>query len=132
MSSKKMIARQVVTQKSCHQMFQHLLQMSVKSKPEQCKKISKQQLEELAEMAAIVVNLAEEMASTTPVSREIMEEKFVQKWVQADPKITLELACALVDKTDSFRLRDIPCLAELIDNHVTEPNGDISMSMLSV
>lgn len=86
-TSKAWTERQVVTAESVHMMVQHVLHEHSKKPVALRKKLSKSQMEELAEQAAIVWNLSVEVKTSVPVPEMTLKDCFLEKWVQGDAKV---------------------------------------------
>ena len=90
--------------------------------------MTKLQLEERSEQAALVLSLADE-AVAAGLPADLVRTAFVDKWIAGDCRIDLEISSAMLDKSDSFVIRQLPTLKDLLDNRANNPNGDIDISI---
>ena len=112
--SKTWSARQVVTKESSHIMFRGVLERFKKLPDLLRKKMSKQQLEVYVETASVLVAFAAE-AVAAGLPDAVVQAEFVEKWVSGDPRISMDMSSAMLEKTDAFSIRDVPCIKELLD-----------------
>lgn len=81
------------------------------------RKLDKNRMEEAANFAALVVHIAKETQNTVPISDEVMQEQFIDKFRNADTRIEMEIQMANTERAANFAPRSIPTLAEIMDTH---------------
>jgi hypothetical protein len=81
--------------------------------------------EALAERAAFIYNVGQELLSIVPVKAELLQQNFYEAWTSGCSQIDTEAQAALMDKAADFDVtKSMPCLRKLIDAHVfTVPVG---------
>ena len=90
-------------------------------------KVSKMELDNLAEACAIVHNLGMEVVNTTPVSQEDIARTFYTPWENGDPKLVADISAVVILKDPKFHPRDVEVLAALINAH--SGGQDMSLRM---
>ena len=80
------------------------------------KKMELSKLEEMAERAAAVINLANEALVEAPIHQDLIKECFINAWASGDEQVDAEVHAALIDKSDTFKATEhIPTLNTLAD-----------------
>ena len=75
------------------------------------KKMELSKLEEMAERAAAVINLANEALLEAPIQQDQVKECFINAWASGDEQVDAEVHAALIDKSDTFKATEhIPTL----------------------
>ena len=78
------------------------------------KKMELSKLEEMAERAAAVINLANEALLEAPIQQDQVKECFINAWASGDEQVDAEVHAALIDKSDTFKATEhIPTLKTL-------------------
>ena len=128
--SKAWTKRQVITKESLRLMRRQICYYN-RSVPHK-HKLTKPDMEARAEKAVVVFNLGLELDALAKVPWTTIEQQFLDKWVQNDPAIELQVSSALIEKADNFKVRDLPCVAALIDERVTPANFQTSSTQALV
>jgi len=131
-NSKKWTNRQVVTKESCRLTFMRLIKRFGTAPVMFRHKLTKHKSEEVSEQTAVFWHLLEEAAADTPVTLATFEAKCAPKWVDADPKLDLEIMSALADKDECFHYKSITCIKELVEGHNATSTADIIMAEKTV
>ena len=90
--------------------------------------MTKLQLEERSEQAAVVLSLADE-AVAAGLPADVVRTALVDKWIAGGCRIDMEIVWALLDNSDSFVTHQLPTLKDLLVNRAHNPNGDIDISI---
>ena len=83
------------------------------------KKVPKKDVEELAEVAAMVDALRLEVLRAAPVPVDRLEKEFVQPFCRGDQAVLLELEIALHEKSEKFTYQQISVLSGLVREHLS-------------
>ena len=65
--------------------------------------------------AACVVNLAQEVLNTVPLSKEQVEKGFIEEWIRNTPSVELEVSMAVREQSSSFKVTDLGAIRALIE-----------------
>ena len=109
--------RQKITTAAVDLMVKHVHSHHDKLHNNMKRAMMKSDCEEVALQAAVCHALVKEVQARLPITDAVMKVKWLDKFEQADAKVTSELAMAIADKNERFTLRDIPTLAEIMDTH---------------
>jgi hypothetical protein len=82
------------------------------------RKKDKNEMITVAERAAAVWNLGQELMAQFPIKPETVKERFYKAWIQGEHSIETDIESALMDKSDRFDLRDLSIFRTLIDEHM--------------
>ena len=87
----------------------------------QQKKLDAQSCEEMAEKAAAIMHIAEEVQRSAPIAQATIQKEWLDVWAQGGHVIDMEIQSALLDKSDDFDpAKHLPSLKVFIDKHVFE------------
>ena len=90
---------------------------------------SKADVEAKLEMCTLAAWLATEAEQLMPLPATMMKDKFLDKVASADPVVEVELMSALQIKDDSYKVRDNPTIASILnDNALNVSSGVASAS----
>ena len=94
------------------------------------KKLEITDTQNMAERAACLLGIAKQLQTEVPVSDAAINEFWINPWKDGSHQIDMELQCALMDKSDSFQIKQVPTLKRIIDQHVfSQPTTDESTNM---
>ena len=82
------------------------------------KKLEMVTMEGLAERAAALWHLAQEIQLVTPLPRELLVEHWLQAWADGSDHVDMELQSMLLDKNDALDISTIPTFKRLLDMHL--------------
>ena len=91
-------------------MVDHINNSHKKCAPVARRKLPKSSVEYIAVQAAVWVNLSHEMLKLMPISSYTLKAQWLDKFREADAKVTTEISMALAEKAEKFHVRDIPSL----------------------
>ena len=95
----------------------HVIQQQREKIPTLRRKWDKSSLEEVTQLAALCISVAEEAISNRPgEGHEAVTEDFLKAFVNNDPMVVLELQAAMHDLSATFKWDDITVLAEIEQN----------------
>ena len=115
--SKRWTALTEVTDESITLCLEHII-IAHKRFPEGCRrKRSRVDMEARAQVAAIVVNVAREFVSTSPVTKDAVWKEFVEEWKAGNPRVEMELQCAMAERSDAFKPHNLQVLTNLLQAH---------------
>ena len=82
------------------------------------RKVDRMQWDRLAEEAACVVHMAEEVLALMPVSPEVLREKWLDAYIQGDQAVSVEVQSAIMGRSAN-NIRDIGTLNGLMTQHAS-------------
>ncbi len=106
-----------ITSESMLLMVRHVHAIHTKQKGCTLKKESRGSIEEIAQMAALCINLIPEVQALMPITAETLQTDWVEKFSAGDSRVTTELMMALSEKSANFACRSITTLTEILDRH---------------
>ena len=93
------------------------------------KKLDTNALEALAERAAVVDSMGEEVQQTVPLSNAVLEKEWWGPWAAGSEHIDTEVQVHLMDKSEAFLpVQHVPTLKMLVDAHLFK-SGPIVQSL---
>lgn len=122
--SKKWLPRLLTSEGSMILMVQHMqethaLRVNKGVDIEKVKKLDLASVETIAERAAAVYNLAQELSQEVPIARKVIEDQWLHAWVEGNTQIDHEVQSLLLDKKDAFDIKkDVPTFRALCDAHI--------------
>lgn len=79
------------------------------------KKITASEMETMAETAAVLYQLAVEFQKSTPVSDDIIKEKWLDAWAAWSPHVDSEVGALIMGKSDSLKLAPVKSQKGIMD-----------------
>ena len=116
--SKKWLPRIRVTEESMALMVNRIHADFEKTPVAIRKKLARTAVEEIAEVAAAVWHLGQELQLLAPVRAEVVKDKWLNAWASGSDRIQSEVKVALMDKSDLFSPKDLLTLKDIVDEHV--------------
>ena len=83
-------------------------------------KLGKQEMEELAEQAAYVYNMGKEAMKLAPLTEDIIKAEWLDKFVEDDATVMMEVQTFLNSKTADHSPRDVQTLNALMDGQAAK------------
>jgi hypothetical protein len=93
-------------------------------------KLTEKSLSDKAQMAAVVHNIQLELLSMASVPLTDVEA-WMDRFIESDPVLDLELASAVLRHDDSFTTKEIPSLNELLEKHAQRSVGSNNVQVMS-
>ena len=118
LKSKKRLPRIRVTEESMALMVNRIHADFEKTPVAIRKKLARTAVEEIAEVAAAVWHLGQEVQLLAPVRAEVVKDKWLNAWASGSDRIQSEIKVALMDKSDLFSPKDLLTLKDIVDEHV--------------
>ena len=81
------------------------------------KKLEKSAVESSSEIAAAVHAIGQETMLEAPIEKSVIETQFYDKFVDGSASILVDIECALLEKKESFHVREISAIKEILDAH---------------
>ena len=104
------------------------IDMFRKMPPALRKKHDKQQTEALAEEAAFVMAVVKEVQSAMPISMEVLQSDWVDKYRSGDSDVVLEVQSAIMNK-NRLNVRDIGSVQAIMNSHAAPFGGNNSVAV---
>ena len=92
-------------------------------------KLTKAKMDENAEQAALVSALVDEVQALLPIHDDILQETFVQAYIENDPQVHLEISSVLATRAEEFSPHDVGVLKTLMEAHCGPRNIPIIDAM---
>jgi hypothetical protein len=116
--SKKWVSRLKTTEESMA-LFVTRVQTAHERKPDYLrKKIDSSGMEVLAERAAVLWHLGNEIQLVTPLPFQTIVENWLTAWAQGSDHVDMELQSLLLDKNDALDITTIGTFKKLLDQHL--------------
>jgi hypothetical protein len=125
-SNKAWQARMQITPASVMVCLQHLDASWMRKMPALRRKIDKSALEELAQLAAFLTNTCADILTVAPVSKDRLQELYIQPWIAGDSNIDIEIRSHVAEKSDRFALKDVSVLRDILENHTNHANASMT------
>ena len=74
-------------------------------------------METMSEQAAAVYEVGQALLRESPIKLETLEKHFYQQYVEGCTSILVDIDAALLEKADTFNVRDIKAPSELVAQH---------------
>ena len=87
---------------------------------------SKADVEAKLEMCTLAAWLATEAEQLMPLPATLMKDKFLDKVASADPVVEVELMSALQIKDDSYKVRDNPTIASILNDNALNVSSGVA------
>ncbi len=81
-------------------------------------KLTISEVEQLAERAAGIYELGQELIQSTQVKLEDVQREFYDAWAAGSQHIDTEIQVVLMDKCENFTVSKVPTLKKLLDAHL--------------
>ena len=105
----------VVTSESMVLMVRRVQHLNADANKLAKKKITASEMESIAETAAVLYQLAVEFQKSSPVSDDIMKEKWLDAWAAGSPHVDSEVRALIMEKSDSLKLASVKSLKAIMD-----------------
>lgn len=95
------------------------------------RKTDKTHMESLAEEAAFVIQVKDEVLAVMPVDPELLAEKWIMLYANGDPSVILEVQSAIMNR-DCSNVRDVQTIAGIMNTHAgNTPLPNVAVHELS-
>ena len=101
----------------CASQVRHQIENHRRLVPKMRKKVEKQMMEQMAQHAAFVVAVAEEITNIIPIDPELLNQEWVDRWATGEPGICLEIESAMLNKAAFTDPRALRSVRNLIQQH---------------
>ncbi len=113
----KWTARGAVSMESVVLMTNHICFAAEHAPVMVYKKLDKPTIEKLAEVAAVVKNLGDEVLANYPISMDRIYQDFLRPWQENTPGLHSTVLVLVNEKPRDFNIRDVPVLKQLVERH---------------
>ena len=97
--------------------MQHQIENHRRLIPKMRKKVEKQMMEQMAQHAAFVTAVADEIKEIIPIDADVLSREWLDRWASGEPGICLEVESALLNKAAYTDPREIRSIRSLIQQH---------------
>ena len=97
--------------------MQHQIENHRRLVPKMRKKVDKQMMEQMAQHAAFVTAVADEINQIIPIDPDVLKKEWLDRWATGEPGICLEVESAMLNKASFTDPREIRSIRSLIQQH---------------
>ena len=83
-------------------------------------------VESMAERAAAVWNLAQELLHTAPVKLEDVQAAWLTPWANGSEHVDVEVQVLVMDKSEDFTVHNVPTFKKILDKHLSSPSAPLA------
>ena len=115
-----------VTRESLSLMIRYVHTQHESKMPATRTKLGKEAVEEALAMCSLLLSLNEDLKQNLAVSQAVLEEQIVNKFIQGDSHLELELQSALSEKKAKFTHSDVEIYKELVKQHLATSSNKMN------